>query len=53
MSVAAGGVSFPTKFKFGHLGFLSFMDNERELELKLNAIIIFVDDLETPKQNHE
>ncbi len=49
-SVAAdGGVSFSTHFKFGHLGFL-FRGNERELKVKLNALIIFDDDLETPKQ---
>jgi Tol biopolymer transport system component len=46
----AGGVSFPTDFKFGHIGFFSFMDEERELKVKLNALIIFDDDLETPKQ---
>ncbi len=46
---AAGGVSFPTNFKFGHLRFL-FRGNERELNVKLNALIIFDDDLETPKQ---
>ena len=47
---AAGGVSFPSNFNFGHLGFFSFMDSERELEVKLQALIIFDDDLETPKK---
>jgi len=47
---AAGGVSFPSNFNFGHLGFFSFTDSERELKVKLNALIIFDDDLETPKK---
>lgn len=46
----AGGVSFPTKFIFDHLGFFSFMDDEHELKVKLQALIIFADDLETPKK---
>jgi Tol biopolymer transport system component len=46
---AAGGLSFPSNFKFGHLGFL-FRGSERELKVKLNALIIFDEDLETPKQ---
>ncbi len=45
-----GGVSFPTKFIFEHLGFFSFMDDEHELKVKLQALIIYDDDLETPKK---
>ncbi|MFK5969077.1 MAG: hypothetical protein QM487_03005 [Candidatus Marithrix sp.] len=47
---AAGGVSFPTKFIFDHLGFFSFMADEHELKVKLQALIIYDDDLETPKK---
>jgi hypothetical protein len=46
----AGGVSFPTNFKFGHLGFFKIFQQSRELKVKLNALIIFDDDLETPKK---
>jgi Tol biopolymer transport system component len=50
-SVATGGgVSFPTNFKFGHLGFFKIFQQTRELKVKLNTLIIFDDDLETPKK---
>ncbi|MBE9562618.1 MAG: hypothetical protein IMF12_07130, partial [Proteobacteria bacterium] len=47
---AAGGVSFPTKFIFNHLGFFSFMADEHELKVKLQALIVYDGDLETPKK---
>ncbi|MDM8565293.1 hypothetical protein QUF74_06530 [Candidatus Halobeggiatoa sp. HSG11] len=45
-----GNTSFPNNFKFGHLGFFKIFQHSHELKVKLQALIIYDDDLETPKK---